>query len=149
MNKKILISLTVIAAVAAIGISGTIAYFSDTETSGRNLFSAGTIDIHVDGDNFVWTEGAELEDMKPCYTDYINFTIHNGDECIDDACEDINPVNVWKHIKNVVEEDGLESEPECTEQEGVWMGTYCIWDGIINENNISSINRLRSNSMGL
>ena len=48
MNKKILISLCVIGAVAAIAIGGTIAYFSDTETSTGNTFTAGSIDLTVD-----------------------------------------------------------------------------------------------------
>ncbi len=43
--KKILISLSVIAAVAAIAVGGTIAYFSDTETSSGNTFTAGTLDL--------------------------------------------------------------------------------------------------------
>jgi predicted ribosomally synthesized peptide with SipW-like signal peptide len=48
MNKKILVSLSVIAAVAAIAIGGTVAYFSDTETSTGNTFTAGSIDLKVD-----------------------------------------------------------------------------------------------------
>jgi predicted ribosomally synthesized peptide with SipW-like signal peptide len=48
MNKKILISLSVIAVVAVIAIGGTIAYFSDTETSTGNTFMAGTLDLKVD-----------------------------------------------------------------------------------------------------
>jgi len=47
MNKKILISLSVIAFVAAIVIGGTTAYFSDTETSTGNVFTAGTLDLKV------------------------------------------------------------------------------------------------------
>lgn len=47
MNKRILISLSVIGAVAAIAIGGTIAYFSDTETSSGNTFTAGTLDLEV------------------------------------------------------------------------------------------------------
>lgn len=37
-----------ITAVAAIAIGGTIAYFSDTETSQGNIFTAGSIDLTVD-----------------------------------------------------------------------------------------------------
>jgi len=48
MNKKILISLSVIGLVAAIVVGGTIAYFSDTETSTGNTFTAGAIDLKVD-----------------------------------------------------------------------------------------------------
>ncbi len=48
MNKKILISLSVIGAIAAIAVGGTIAYFSDTETSTGNSFAAGTLDLQAD-----------------------------------------------------------------------------------------------------
>jgi len=48
MNKKILISLSVIATVAIIAIGGTIAYFSDVETSTGNTFTAGSLDLLVD-----------------------------------------------------------------------------------------------------
>jgi predicted ribosomally synthesized peptide with SipW-like signal peptide len=51
MNTKILLSLSVIAAVAAIAIGGTVAYFSDTETSQGNTFSAGTLNLTLDGAN--------------------------------------------------------------------------------------------------
>lgn len=46
--KRILISLSIIAAVAAIAIGGTVAWFSDTETSTGNTFTAGVIDIELD-----------------------------------------------------------------------------------------------------
>jgi len=48
MTKKILISLSIIGLVAAIVVGGTIAYFSDTETSTGNTFTAGSIDLTVD-----------------------------------------------------------------------------------------------------
>lgn len=48
MNKKILISLSVIGVVAAIGIGATVAYFNDVETSTGNVFTAGTLDLKVD-----------------------------------------------------------------------------------------------------
>lgn len=48
MKKRIIISLAVIAAVAAVVSSGTLALFSDTETSNGNIFTAGAIDLKVD-----------------------------------------------------------------------------------------------------
>jgi len=53
MTKKIIISLTVIGVVAAIAIGGTIAYFSDTETSTGNTFTAGAIDLTIDNESYV------------------------------------------------------------------------------------------------
>ena len=48
MNKRIIISLSVIGLVAAIAIGGTMAYFNDTEVSTGNVFTAGSIDLKVD-----------------------------------------------------------------------------------------------------
>ena len=142
--KKILISLAIIAAVAAAVTGITISYFSDTETNTGNVFETGAIDIHIVGDNFTWEEKAVLEDMKPCYTDYVDFTIYNDGS-------GANPVNVWKKIIVTEEVDGFVSEPECTEQLGTWTdgvhgapgipatpGT-CDWNGYENDNAISTI----------
>jgi len=119
--KKILISLSVIGAVAAIAVGGTIAYFSDTETSTGNTFSAGTIDIAIDTEN-PWTSNYKIGDLKPGETGYINFDIQNVGQ---------NPVNVSKNLSNWNENTGsksyicpskdnyeggsVSSEPECTE----------------------------------
>jgi len=62
MNKKLLISLSIIGIVAAIAIGGTIAYFSDVETSTGNTLTAGTLDLR-DLDYVTWE--FDFEDMKP------------------------------------------------------------------------------------
>lgn len=46
--KKILLSLSVVAAVAVVVVGATTAFFSDTETSTDNTFTAGAIDLKVD-----------------------------------------------------------------------------------------------------
>jgi len=46
--KKILISLAIIGAVGAIAAGATGAFFSDTETSTGNTFTAGAIDLTID-----------------------------------------------------------------------------------------------------
>lgn len=48
MNKKLIVSLSVIGVVAAVAIGATIAYYNDTETSAGNIFVAGTLDLKVD-----------------------------------------------------------------------------------------------------
>jgi len=117
MNKKILSSVLTIGAVLAAVGAGTWAQFTDSETATGNTFSAGTIDIAVDGKNpWSLTEGYKLEDMKPSYTDYINFTIKNVGT---------NPANVWKKLLNVQTADGVQSEPECAEANGTWDGSAC------------------------
>ena len=48
--NKIILSLSMIAFVAAIAIVGTTAYFSDTEKSTGNTFTAGVFDLTIDSD---------------------------------------------------------------------------------------------------
>jgi predicted ribosomally synthesized peptide with SipW-like signal peptide len=90
MNKKILLSLSTIAAVAAIAIGGTVAYFSDTETSTGNTFSAGTIDIAVDGKN-PWSHDIkyDIKDLKPGESGNINLRVDN---------KGTNPVDITKRL---------------------------------------------------
>jgi len=126
-----------IAAVAAIAIGATTAFFSDTETSTGNTFTAGVIDISVDNQN-PWTKTYALKDMKPSQTDYINFTIENKGS-------GANPVNVWKKITVTSQETGVVSEPECTDQGGYWTNPNggCNWtwnnSARTDKNNISSV----------
>jgi predicted ribosomally synthesized peptide with SipW-like signal peptide len=100
--KKLL--FTVMACVLCIGLMGSaFAYFSDYETSTGNTFTAGTIDIDIDGANPCILPLGTLDDMKPCTVGYINFTINNVGA---------NEVEVWKQLYDVVcDENGI-IEPE-------------------------------------
>ncbi|MCK4781336.1 SipW-dependent-type signal peptide-containing protein [Candidatus Parcubacteria bacterium] len=51
MDKKIIISSAIIGLVAAAAVSGTVAYFNDTETSEDNAFTAGTLNLEVGGND--------------------------------------------------------------------------------------------------
>lgn len=66
--KKILISISVIAAVAAVVFGVTTAFFSDTETSTGNTFTAGSIDLKVD--NTCHYDGMVCEDRDNGYRWY-------------------------------------------------------------------------------
>lgn len=59
--KKILISVSIIAAVAAVVTGATTAFFSDTETSTGNTFTAGAIDLKVDSDCHYYQTNAQGE----------------------------------------------------------------------------------------
>jgi len=48
MNKKLIVSLGMVTLVLAAVVGGTVAFFSDTETSTGNTFTAGEIDLKVD-----------------------------------------------------------------------------------------------------
>jgi predicted ribosomally synthesized peptide with SipW-like signal peptide len=55
MNKKILVSMMVIGLVATLAGAGLHAYFSDTEKSEGNTFTAGTLNLKVgDADPTAW-----------------------------------------------------------------------------------------------
>ncbi len=118
--KRIIISLAVVGAVAAAVVVGTTAFFSDTETSTGNTFTAGTIDIAVDKAGIPWSQSEKyvLADMKPSQVDYTNFTIRNTGT---------NPVNVWKKVSGVETKENGINEPECLSPEynGTWTGTEC------------------------
>jgi len=153
MDKKILASMLIIAVVAGLVGAGVVSYFSDTETSKGNVFTAGTIDIAVDGDN-PWTKTYSgcLADVKPCETRWINFTIKNVGT---------NPANIWKHL-TVTKCDGganvypanapvASSEPEYEEGlvsnvyvERCYLPPWIIYDLYVNDEPIiKEANELR------
>jgi predicted ribosomally synthesized peptide with SipW-like signal peptide len=72
--RKILIALLGVLLVAALAGAGTFAYFSDTETSTGNTFTAGTLDLTL-GES----EGApvNLTNMKPGDTAEGTITVKN------------------------------------------------------------------------
>ena len=99
---KIAKSLAMIAFVAAIGVYATSSFFSDTETSTNNTFTAGTIDISVDGEN-PWTTSWENYLDKPCQVNYMIFEIKNVGE---------NPAKIWKHLYGITTTGGDPVWPE-------------------------------------
>jgi len=107
--KKTIISLAIIGVVATIAIGGTIAYFSDTETSTGNTFTAGAIDLKVDNESYYNGERNEdltwepkdlgegdlffyYQDLKPgdWGEDTISLRVDNNDAW---ACMDFNLYN--------------------------------------------------------
>jgi len=74
--KKILISLAIIGVVAAIGIGATVAYFSDTETSVGNTFTAGTLVFNIKDPSADGHQVFNVPMMKPgdIVTKYIAVT---------------------------------------------------------------------------
>lgn len=114
MNKSILISASVIAAVAAIAIGGTIAFFSDTETSVGNTFTAGSLDLIVDingvPENPLDGPIFEVPDMKPGDSGEktISLTVENNPAC------GFVQFNLTSDLDN-----------SCTEPEAVEEGAGC------------------------
>jgi len=106
--RKILISLLTIALIGGLAGGSLFAYFSDTEISDNIVFSAGTIQITLDGDIGAPVHGTVALDWKPCQTGYLVYTITNTGK---------NSADVWKHIYDIRCEDGWTSDAEQGEPE--------------------------------
>ena len=65
--KKILLSSVVVVAAAAVVVGATTAFFSDTETSTGNTFTAGAIDLGVDNHSYY---NGELNEGTTWRVDY-------------------------------------------------------------------------------
>lgn len=118
--KKILVSLSIIGAVAGIAIGGTIAYFSDVETSTGNTLSAGTLNLRVDSlgsyykgqmiANSFWYPPRELtnekfytvSDLKPGDNVLLNISLHI----------DGNPAWICLGARNKQDLENILTEPE-------------------------------------
>ena len=75
--RKILSSIFIIALIASVAFGATRAYFSDTETSTGNTFSAGTLDLKLDSgdENKV---AFTVTNMKPDDTYSYKYTLRNA-----------------------------------------------------------------------
>jgi predicted ribosomally synthesized peptide with SipW-like signal peptide len=76
--KRIILSLGVIAIVAIVAVGATRAYFSDTETSTGNTFTAGTLDLTVNGNNGVNTVLFTSANLKPGSQPTGKYTLRNA-----------------------------------------------------------------------
>jgi len=101
MKKRILGLAIAVAVVISLVASGTWALFTDTETSTDNTFTAGTIDIAIDGNN-PWSAPFTIEDAKPCETWLVEYEITNVGT---------NPCVVWKHLKDFFTDTGILAYP--------------------------------------
>jgi len=75
--KKILMSLMAIALVVGLVGAGTMAYFSDSETSTGNTFTAGTLDLNVGGENPNLSPDFTLGPLAPGDSGTITYTLNN------------------------------------------------------------------------
>jgi predicted ribosomally synthesized peptide with SipW-like signal peptide len=107
--KKILGLSIAVLLVTGLVVGGTLAYFSDTETSTGNVFKAGTIDLEVNDENpWVSTIDAAWGDYKPDQTiAAAQITLENVGT---------NPMDVWMKITKTATGDGTTTEPETVEE---------------------------------
>lgn len=76
--KKILLSVGMIALVAAVAVGATTAFFSDTETSEGNTFTAGAIDLEIDNTSYL--NGEFNEDTSWTLTDLVEELFFDFDD---------------------------------------------------------------------
>jgi predicted ribosomally synthesized peptide with SipW-like signal peptide len=102
LNRKIFMSILVIAVVAAMVGMNTFAYFSDSETSKGNTFTAGTLDLQVNGQNGPLPILVNIE-AKPSQRIVKKIKVKNVG---------INKGVLDIHYTNVVDSGNLNPEPE-------------------------------------
>lgn len=113
-------SLSVIAAVSAVVIGGTGAFFSDSETSTGNTFTAGAIDLQIDSTavyngqpvpSATWA----LKDLNPTADKFFNFNdVKPGDTGSNSISLHVINNDAWvcAAISNLVDADNTTTEPE-------------------------------------
>jgi predicted ribosomally synthesized peptide with SipW-like signal peptide len=146
--KSVLMSLMVVSVVGALIGGGLYAYFSDTETSEGNTFSAGTIDIGIYGAGYgmenPWYSGPYEYNMQNLMPSDICSYEQDGRGCEEPGWlqflisnEGTNPADVWKRITVTGRDTGIlaypdpqmgpvSSEPEYAAEGAEWTGEG--WD---------------------
>ncbi|MBP6884147.1 MAG: hypothetical protein KBC06_02855 [Candidatus Pacebacteria bacterium] len=120
--KKILLSLGIIAVVAIVAVNATGAFFSDTETSTGNTFTAGAIDLKIDSAstyNGVVVPSATwaLKDLVPTSDKFFNFgDIKPGDVGTTTISLHVINNDAWACavVSNLTNFENGQSEPEAS-----------------------------------
>lgn len=128
--KRILLSVLTISLVAVIGVGATRAYFSDTETSTGNSFTAGTLDLKVDSQDDPNVVHVTLSNMKPGQTASYNWTLSNSGSLSGKP---------WIEITNLKNYDNGCNDPE-TAALDTTCGVPGLGDGELGANLLMKLN---------
>ncbi len=127
MKKKIIGLIIGITVIGVLLGTGTWAVFSDTETSEDNQFTAGVIDLEIDGTgtdlvtfdaqddplpkifNYLPSPG---KDIKPGASGEVTLSLH--------LKTGSNNADLWMQILDLQNYGGILSEPECACEGGTW-----------------------------
>jgi predicted ribosomally synthesized peptide with SipW-like signal peptide len=167
--KKILKSLAIVIGVAAIAGYSTSSFFSDTETSTGNIFTAGAIDLKVksqcsyNGSSSDQCGEWEMKDLSPTADKFFNFTdIKPGDFGENTISLNVTNNDAWAclTIDNLQNDENECNEPEETAGD-VTCGSapdqgelaqnlyFTAWDDVNGDNNWDSGEQLLfSNDFG-
>jgi predicted ribosomally synthesized peptide with SipW-like signal peptide len=114
MNTRILLSAVSLASSAALLVGATFAFFSDVETSSGNTFTAGQLDLKVNGSDvpgtLVTLTAKPGEDTAPEIITLTNTGTNGG---IADL-----------HFQSLAFDGGVLTEPECVAEGGVWDPSF-------------------------
>jgi len=125
VNKRILFGVLMICAVAALVAIGTWAYFSDYETSYDNKFTAGSLDLKVDGmDDPTVATYFNVECVKPGDSGLVEIKLSNVG-CVD-GIADI-------HLLREYNDENVALEPELNAGD-VADVLADLWDGELSQN---------------
>ena len=126
-EKEDTLSVMIIALVCALIGGGVYAYFSDTETSTGNTFTAGTLDLVVDDEN-PWTFTAVTFDcIEPdVAVTPVSINVEN-EGCITG--------DLYMRFTNLTDTTETQTEPECDCELGTWNQGTQTCSGMTNETN--------------
>jgi predicted ribosomally synthesized peptide with SipW-like signal peptide len=125
-------SLMTIAVVGALVAGGIYAYFSDTETSSGNTFTAGTLDLNLDGGNINVVKFT-VDDVKPGDSDGATWTVANVGNI--PGYLDLESISVSEAIGTTTDPE-LADEP--TSSDTTQLGNYLLVHIFIDTNNNGS-----------
>jgi len=130
MNKQIILSLSILAAVASIVVGATSAYFSDQEVSTGNTVSAATLDLTVNDQNAFSGAIITAGNLMPgeSGTTTVAKLSNSGTR---------EGLALFKVLTGTSTE-GLDSESECVAEGGNWTNGACL-NRTLNENICSVI----------
>jgi len=103
MKKKMLFSLMSIALVGALVAGGIYAYFSDIETSTGNTFTAGTLDVKIDGFDDPNVVAVDIGPLKPTDTGGNSWNVTNEGNIAG---------NFTLTVSAITDDEGTNPEPE-------------------------------------
>lgn len=99
--KKIFLSLGIIVGVAALAYGGTTSFFSDSETSTGNTFTAGEIDLKIDNESYVTsTSTGQLVASPHTSWDLRDLTIEKFFDFVDIKPGDVGEDTISLHVNN-------------------------------------------------
>lgn len=130
--RSILLSLMTIALVGALIGGGVFAYFSDTETSTGNTFTAGTLDLNLDGGNTNVVKFT-VSDVKPGDSGGGTWTVANVGTLA--GYLDLESISVSEAIGTTTDP---EEADEPTSADTTQLGNYLLVHLFIDTNNSGS-----------